>query len=114
MLLYGKDPSIFGLAIPEPKRTARLLTEYFSISLIKWASLAAPAPTPISLFQQHAGGRTLPQMHKDHLFPKLDHHERHIDVLFGRILAGNLEDEILLVRRDGLLADVLNELRQSV
>ena len=45
------------------------------------------------------------------LFVELHHHIRHINILPTGIIAGNLEDDILLMRWDWLFADVLHELR---
>ena len=45
------------------------------------------------------------------LFVQCDHHIRHINILPTGIIASNLEDDILLMRWDLLLADVLHELR---
>jgi hypothetical protein len=39
-------------------------------------------------------------------------HEWNLDVFFRGVLCGNLEDDVLLVLRDGLLADGLDEFTQ--
>lgn len=45
------------------------------------------------------------------LLVQLEHHVRNLDILFGLILGRDLENDVLLVIWDLLLADVLDELR---
>ena len=44
------------------------------------------------------------------LFPKLDHDIRNFDIFFSRIFHCHLEDHVLLMVRDRLLADRLYQL----
>lgn len=46
--------------------------------------------------------------------PQLEHHIWNLDVLAALVVGSNLEDDILLVRRDGLLADRLHQLVQPM
>lgn len=48
------------------------------------------------------------------LIPKLDHDVRNFDIFFSRILHCHLEDHVLLMIRDRLLADRLYQLAQPV
>jgi len=48
------------------------------------------------------------------LFAKLDHHIRDFDILFCLVLSGHLEDDVLLVIRNWLLADMLHELAHAM
>ena len=45
---------------------------------------------------------------------QLDHNVRNLDILLLRILGSDLEDDVLLVVWDRLLADVLDELAHPV
>ena len=51
---------------------------------------------------------------KNSLLPQLHHHIRDLDVLLGLILGSNLENHVLLMLRNRLLADVLYQLAHSV
>ena len=48
------------------------------------------------------------------LFLQLEHDIWDLNILLGRILASNLENDILLMLRDRLLADCFDELAQSM
>jgi hypothetical protein len=48
------------------------------------------------------------------LFAKLDHDIGDFDILFGLVLSSHLEDDVLLVIRNWLLADVFHELAHTV
>ena len=48
------------------------------------------------------------------LFLQLEHDIRNLNILFGRILASDLEDDILLMLRNRLLANCFDELAQSM
>jgi hypothetical protein len=47
------------------------------------------------------------------LFCEFDHHIRNLHVLFGLILGGHLEDDVLLVFWNWLFADVLHKLAHT-
>ena len=55
----------------------------------------------------------MPMRYTCDLLIKLDHHIRHLHILLCDVLASDLEDDVLLVVRDLLLANVFHELRQS-
>ena len=44
------------------------------------------------------------------LLIELEHHIRNLDILFVDVVAGDLENDVFLVVRDFLLADVFDEL----
>jgi hypothetical protein len=48
------------------------------------------------------------------LFGELDHHIRNFDILLRLVLSGHFEDNVLLVLRDGLFADMLHELAHTM
>ena len=48
-----------------------------------------------------------------HLFRQLDHHIRDLHVFFGLVLGSHLEDDVLLVIRNWLLADMLHKLAHA-
>lgn len=48
------------------------------------------------------------------LFGELNHHVRDFNILFGLVLGGHLENDVLLVRGNGLLADVLHKLAHAI
>lgn len=47
--------------------------------------------------------------HDKSLLPELEHDVRNLDVLLSFVLRGDLEDDVLLVRGNGLLADGLDK-----
>lgn len=49
-----------------------------------------------------------------HLLPQLHHHIWNLNILLRLVLGRNLEDHILLVVRDWLLADMLDQLAHPV
>lgn len=48
------------------------------------------------------------------LFGELDHHVRDFDILFGLVLGSHLENDVLLVSGNWLLADVLHKLAHAI
>lgn len=48
------------------------------------------------------------------LFRQLDHHVRNLHIFLGLVFGRHLEDDVLLVIGDRLLADVLDELAHPV
>lgn len=60
-------------------------------------------PILLALFFHDGAERTLP------LLRQLQHDVRNLNILLRLVLGGDLEDDVLLVGRDGLLADGLDE-----
>jgi hypothetical protein len=91
------DAKIYSEVLPGPLSHISLDHSHS----INWSAI----PTPLQLPR--------PSSRWTSVLLQLDHHVRNLDVLILLVLSRDLEDDVLLVVRYGLLADVLDELAHS-